>query len=172
VAVRSIPNLRQNFRAHTDRPDILNKGGATGRASPLPYQRGRRPASGSATASRIASREACSGRLTRARTSASIASAAPPLAWWRIPGRPSPLPYVAPASADSPALSLAFQLPPGKARPSRSLATADTDCLRWRASNHSRSWTSSVNRRLRALVFSAGAGRLRWARDGGDKDPL
>jgi hypothetical protein len=72
----------------------------------------------------------------------------------------------------APALSLAFQLPPGKARPSRSLATADTDCLRWRASNHSRSWTSSVNRRLRALVSPAGAGRFRWARDGGDEDPL
>ena len=55
----------------------------------------------------------------------------------------------------------------GKARSSRSLATADTECLRWRASNYSRSWTSSVNRRLRGLVFPAGAGRFRRTLGGG-----
>jgi hypothetical protein len=44
---------------------------------------------------------------------------------------------------------------------SSSLATAETVCLRWRASSQSRSWTSSVSRMLRALVFPAGAVRVR-----------
>ncbi len=49
----------------------------------------------------------------------------------------------------------------GNVRSSRSLTPALIDCLLWRASNHSRSWTSSVSRGLRAWSCPQGPGGAR-----------
>lgn len=51
----------------------------------------------------------------------------------------------------------------GRLRSRISVATAETDCRRWRASNHNRSCTSSGRMSFRPVVLLATAGRLRRA---------